>query len=289
MELHCLPIPNHLLQSCRVFSNRDDIITHLSDGLVMAEVGVLAGDFSQLLLAKAKHLYLIDRYDATDWPHLNRFTPATHADYVKNRFKNEINVTMVQGHSTDMLATFDDQFFDVIYLDCDHSYQAIKQDLLMAYQKLKNGGLLWVNDYTTCDPWRHELYGVQKATNELINIYQLEVVYFTFNHSNFHDLCLKKVPFTINDTIDASCLRLYQTPYGSLFTLNNEEYINLQAGYWDGDLLQRILTYLSPQDVVIDVGAHIGTHTMAYATRWLVSMPMNHNYIFTKFSNIIFA
>jgi hypothetical protein len=63
---------------------------------------------------------------------------------------------------------------------------------MVAYQKLRSGGLLWVNDYTTFDPVSKIIYGVQKATNEIINQYQMPVVYFALNNSNYHDICLRK-------------------------------------------------------------------------------------------------
>ena len=88
--------------------------------------------------------------------------------------------------------TGNNEYFDLIYIDGDHTYDVVKQDLNISYQKLKQGGWLWINDYTTHDPHHNVSYGVQKATNELINQYQTPVIYFALNNSNFHDICLQK-------------------------------------------------------------------------------------------------
>ncbi len=191
--MNCSSIPNHLLVNCRLFNHRDDIIPYLPNNQIIAEVGVLAGDFSQLLLSKAKKLHLIDLYNACDWEWSHRFNSQNHFDFVRNRFKDDNRVQLYQGNSYDVLAQLTDNYFDIIYIDGDHSYEVVKKDLEVAYHKLKLNGWLWINDYTTFDPLRNTPYGVQKATNEIINTYQMPVIYFAFNNSNFHDICLKKI------------------------------------------------------------------------------------------------
>ncbi len=191
-DMSCAPIPNKLLANCQLVNHRDDIITRLPGGQIIVEVGVLAGDFSELLLAKAKKLYLIDLYQGTDWPWQGRFGPKTHYQFVEQRFAFTKQVKIMKGNSFDVLGQFPDVSCDIIYIDGDHSYAVVKKDLQVAYKKLRSGGLLWVNDYTTYDPVSKIIYGVQKATNEIINQYQMPVVYFALNNSNYHDICLRK-------------------------------------------------------------------------------------------------
>jgi FkbM family methyltransferase len=272
MEFECQSIPNRLLKNCLMVNHREDIFEFLGDHLIIAEIGVLAGDFSELLLKKSDQLFLIDQYNATDWPSTHRFNSETHWSYVENRFHNNPRIQLLKGTSYLILGHFNDEYFDVIYIDGDHSYEIVKKDLFTAYKKSKYGGLIWLNDYTTYDPFCKVPYGVQRAVNELINIYDTEVVYYALNNSNFHDICLRKKPYTINNNVDGNQLSLYSTKYGHFFSYKNEEFIGavMKTGeHWEDDLLQKVLPYIDQTDIVIDVGAHIGTHTIPYALKAL--------------------
>ncbi len=272
MELVCQSIPNYLLKNCRVFNNRENLIDLLDSNLNIAEIGVSDGNFSQLLQRKAKFLCLIDYFKSNDWPSTKRFTPDTHIDFIKNKFKDQSNVRICQGDSLIMLNGFDDGNFDVIYIDGGSmpAYDIFKKRLFLAYLKLKVGGTLWINDYTTCDPHTKSLYGIQKAVNELINIYQMDVSYLSLNNSNFHDICLRRVDLSNSGQINFNRLALYSSHYGNFFLLKNEEFIAepLKRGeHWEDNLLQLVLPYLHKQNTVIDIGAHVGCHTIPYARR----------------------
>ncbi len=268
MEFECKPLPNNLLKNCRLVNDREDILSFINENLVIAEIGVLAGDFSELLLKKSNQLYLIDQYNSTDWPCSNRFNSSAHWSFVEKRFCENSKVKLLKGISYTILGQFRDQFFDIIYIDGDHSYDIVRKDIFVAYKKLKYGGLLWLNDYTTYDPFCKVAYGVQKATNELINLYDMEVMFFSLNNSNFHDICLKKINYDQIDDIDGTQLTLYSTKYGKFFCYKNEEFIGaiMKTGeHWEDDLLQIIFPYIEKTNTVIDVGAHIGTHTVPYS------------------------
>jgi predicted O-methyltransferase YrrM len=46
-----------------------------------------------------------------------------------------------------VLKTLTDNFFDMIYIDADHSYEGVYNDLKISYTKLKTGGILCGHDY----------------------------------------------------------------------------------------------------------------------------------------------
>lgn len=61
---------------------------------------------------------------------------------------------------------FEDDYFDFIYIDADHTYEAVKSDLESWYPKLKKGGIMSGHDYvevTTSVP-----FGVVQAVNEFL-------------------------------------------------------------------------------------------------------------------------
>ena len=77
---------------------------------------------------------------------------------------------LVRGHvqviactSVAAAATFADASLDVVFLDADHSYEAVKADIRAWLPKVKPGGLLAGDDY--CYPGTE---GVKRAVDELI-------------------------------------------------------------------------------------------------------------------------
>ena len=50
-----------------------------------------------------------------------------------------------------MLTEFDDDYFDIIYIDADHRYNAVKKDLEITYKKVKIGGIISGHDYATAN------------------------------------------------------------------------------------------------------------------------------------------
>ena len=60
-----------------------------------------------------------------------------------------------------------DNFFDYIYIDAEHTYEAVKKDLRAWYPKLKKNGTLFGDDYY----WREEddSLSLHKAYQEFIS------------------------------------------------------------------------------------------------------------------------
>ena len=67
-----------------------------------------------------------------------------------------------------MCSLFDDNFFDYIYIDAEHSYKAVKKDLLLWYPKLKKNGYIFGDDYY----WRENDYSfsVEKAYQDFFKM-----------------------------------------------------------------------------------------------------------------------
>ena len=81
--------------------------------------------------------------------------------------------TLIRNFSTQAAAEFDDDSIDFVYLDGDHQYQAIKQDIAAWYGKVRSGGILAGHDYVKGS--LVEEFGVIPAVNEFVEQHQLEL------------------------------------------------------------------------------------------------------------------
>ena len=82
---------------------------------------------------------------------------------VNDKFAHEISngtVSLVRETSGDALEKFEDNMFDFVYIDGNHSYDYVKNDISGYYKKIKQGGVLCGDDYRMED--------VEKAVTEFV-------------------------------------------------------------------------------------------------------------------------
>lgn len=70
------------------------------------------------------------------------------------------NVKIVKGDVQKVLSDFPDEYFDVIYIDADHSFESVYSDLNLSYKKVKKGGVIAGHDYE-----KKNFFGVYLAVN----------------------------------------------------------------------------------------------------------------------------
>jgi len=142
-----------------------------------AEIGVWKGDFSHriLQLRKPAELHLID-----PWLFASHFPDRWYggavarsqadmdaiAQSVVCRFAGSPEVVIHRTSSLDAAARFSESYFDWIYIDGDHSYQSVLDDLRTWYSKLRSGGYIALDDYE----WRdeHNTTSVRSAINTFL-------------------------------------------------------------------------------------------------------------------------
>src|SRR5215469_8429627 len=144
---------------------RGFVLKHFPKNSIGAEIGVWKGDFSQEILniVKPSKLHLMDPWAYRDEPEFSRALyggirgesqQKMDAIYrsVVDRFGWYITHEIVdinRGQSENILVTFPDGYFDWIYVDGDHRYEAVLTDLKLAHKKLKSDGLAAGDDYTS--------------------------------------------------------------------------------------------------------------------------------------------
>jgi hypothetical protein len=155
--------------------NREDfykLIDHKEYRLCV-EIGVQRGNFSEYLLKSNSltKLYLIDCWayqdNYLDMANISNAQQQSYYQYVNQRFSQNSRVKIIREFSTKACELFEDGSLDFIYLDADHSYEAIKKDIEIWYPKLRTGGTLAGHDYFDGVVPQGN-FGVKTAVNEFI-------------------------------------------------------------------------------------------------------------------------
>lgn len=177
---------------------RDIIFKYVPSNAICAEIGVWIGYFSQfgiLPLSQPKMLHLIDPYilipgdvprerDGKTQEGMDEIFQIVSARILKS-YPN--NITFHRKFSWDAVNDFDDEYFDWIYIDGDHSYNGVKKDLELYYPKVKHAGFITGDDY---EPGRHNT--VQRAVNEFIKSYPVKVKFMIGKKENSQFVLEKK-------------------------------------------------------------------------------------------------
>lgn len=150
----------------------------LSSNPVICELGVLRGDFSRELIKilNPSVFYLVDVNTAK----------------IETDVKTHPAAVVLTGTSWDIMADFQDESLDYVYIDADHSYHAIKNDIIITHQKLRIGGILQFNDYTTYSPSENLHYGVLNAVNAYIENQSIKIIGLSIDRSGYHDIAVQK-------------------------------------------------------------------------------------------------
>jgi len=184
-----IEVPARLLVNCRIVPDRAAMLAALPKGGRWCEVGTADGEFAEQIL-KICHpdiLHLIDSWSAE---HDQRY--ANMEEAVKHRLQGH-PIKTHRGYSTDMLALFSDNYFDVIYVDAGHGYADTLAELELCRQKLKPDAFITGHDYVT-GTWRtQDRYGVVEAVNAFCVRYNWEFVLVTWECHRHISYVLKKV------------------------------------------------------------------------------------------------
>jgi Methyltransferase domain len=159
---------------------REWLLQRLPKHAVCAEVGVYQGRFSEMILriARPQKLHLIDpwKYEADPAYKQSLYGGSegknqAHMDGMYESVVKCFTSKRVEVHragSAACSARFADNYFDWIYIDGNHQYEFVKQDLEMYFPKVKSGGFVAGDDYGR-DPNNWTKDGVTRAVDEAIN------------------------------------------------------------------------------------------------------------------------
>lgn len=121
------------------------------------EVGVYKGQFSNLILSGWPGCLIgVDSYNSgTDFHLMMNAIERNRYFIAEGRYKLIINTSF----AAELLVPSD---LDFVYLDADHTYRAVKEDISSWYPKVKRGGLFGGHDYDK------DNCGVHQAVDEFL-------------------------------------------------------------------------------------------------------------------------
>lgn len=145
------------------------------ENLIGAEIGVYKGEHAESLLENAsiRRLYLIDPYELYEEYEEGKSHYGVDQDSLeiaeeeaRRRFKNYSDrIVWVKKKSGEALENIPDKL-DFVYIDGNHQYESIKEDIKNYYLKVREGGILGGHDMY--NGFCHEHNGVIKAVTEFV-------------------------------------------------------------------------------------------------------------------------
>lgn len=185
-RLHEMYKSQHKKHDMQIHDCREDMLQNIvcEDGWKMAEVGVFLGDFSAYLLSLGPaELHLIDPFEGQlcsgdrDGNQARTCEGDAAWTYVRGRFEDDPRVYVHRTASPAGLLQFYHGYFDLVYIDGDHTYEAVKRDLRAALSRVKKDGWICGHDYgVNPDKCAFQYsFGVRKAVDEFCELNGLSV------------------------------------------------------------------------------------------------------------------
>lgn len=170
----------------RQFDTRQEMMKQfVKPGMKICELGVFMGEFAQFLYTlEPSELVLIDPF--SDWCSsgnvdgnniITTYLPQVY-EYMRADFAKNLGIKLERGLSWDVLETFPDQYFDVIYIDSSHSYEGTKKELEVSQRKIKKGGIISGHDFAINKAKCQHNYefGVRQAVQEFCTANNWELI-----------------------------------------------------------------------------------------------------------------
>ncbi len=154
------------------------MLRRLPHGGIIAEIGTYQGDFARAILdIMAPEKLLL-------------------ADVTFSLCRSDVladpRVEQHEGLSVPFLQSCADANFDMIYVDADHGYDAVRADIVAATPKVKPGGFLVFNDFARIIRPGFGVLGVHQAVCEFAVASGWPVAFFCLEGEALYDIALRR-------------------------------------------------------------------------------------------------
>jgi len=151
----------------------------LGDVEVAVEVGVWAGSYSKLIMQNLNptQFYGVDPYVIyNDAPPGSEFSTQESLDVLYEKINRKIKPgILIRDFSIEAAKQFEDESIDFVYLDGDHTYEAVSSDIAAWYPKVKKNGIISGHDYIEGNKKRGHIYGIIPAVTEFCEKYDKKI------------------------------------------------------------------------------------------------------------------
>lgn len=133
-------------------------------------------------------LYCIDPWqDYDEYNEYKNEQPHIYNTFIENIKNSGIQDKIIinRGFSYKEINKFDDNFFDIIYIDGNHEADYVLEDAISSFRKLKVNGIMIFDDYG----W-YSAHQVEKAIDAFLSVYNKRIQYLNIVD---HQVFIKKI------------------------------------------------------------------------------------------------
>ena len=164
-----------------MYNHRDDLINSLNSRIPNGkgvEIGVFKGDFSKNILTNWNGtLYMVDVWRPLGGEYEDSSNHSEHKDAYQQTMDNirgfEDRGIMIRGTSKVTSEIFEDESLDFIFIDANHAYDFVVEDINLWFPKLKKGGIFSGHDYINMD-WYNDPNFAPNGKDKYIYSYNLD-------------------------------------------------------------------------------------------------------------------
>jgi hypothetical protein len=139
--------------------NRRELFENISKNIqygVGVEVGTFRGEFSKTMLEMWNGtLYMVDVWRGMGEEYDDISNHKNHTNIWQDAMNNidpfYDRAIMIRTNSKNASKLFQNNSIDFVYIDANHSYDFVRDDIELWYPKIKVGGYLWGHDYLKID------------------------------------------------------------------------------------------------------------------------------------------
>ena len=151
---------------------------------VGVEIGVKEGKFSERLLRlwEGRVLYSVDpwrEFGSTEYIDVSNVPQqqqdALYLQTIRRLLPFERRSAVWRLTSKEAAEILPDDSLEFCYIDADHSYRGVSEDIRLWHPKVKRGGVLAGHDYVPDGNYWFGEFGVQRAVNEFVEASKLDL------------------------------------------------------------------------------------------------------------------
>jgi hypothetical protein len=164
------------------------------------EIGVLKGEFSKQILKNwGGTLYMVDVWKALGDEYIDSSNHVNHTTAYQETMKSiqeyEDRAIMIRTNSKTASEMFEDESLDFIFIDANHAYDYVVEDINMWFPKLKKGGIFSGHDYILMDWYKDPNFTENKKDKHIYT--------FTTDGEPFYNGI-----FGVNPAVDEFCEKM---------------------------------------------------------------------------------